>query len=286
MGSFYQISPTNHGWGFGYGFFSNYRICLEQLIVHFLEKRRTIPYINWAKTTWVEGFDPFKSKVCTSNENPFDWWFEQTIPANGDHVVQCTHGPIPELIDHAQHYFHNKASLGLQQHVDRYCIRPKKYITDQVEDIYNKEFKGEVVLGIMARGSEYNACHPMYGVFGIERYILEIKKVLEKLKDVTKLYIVSDETDFINKLHQAFPNSYFVPNVFRRTDETEEYITRVHCWMNVSEKRNPHTKKLGEECIIQTKLLGKCDYLCGRHCGLTAGAVLWNENIKDIFIIK
>lgn len=34
------------------------------------------------------------------------------------------------------------------------------------------------------------------------------------------------------------------------------------------------------------KLLGKCDYLFGRHCGLIAGAVLWNENIKDVIIIK
>ncbi len=40
------------------------------------------------------------------------------------------------------------------------------------------------------------------------------------------------------------------------------------------------------ECIIQTKLLGKCHYLCGRFCGLTAGAVLWNENVKDITIFE
>jgi len=286
MESFYQISPTNHGWHFGYGFFSNYRICLEQLLVHYLEKNSLIPYISWAKTTWVEDFNPFKSKICTSNENPFDWWFEQTIPTNGDRVVKCINGPRPDLIDHAQDYFNNKTSLDLQQKVDKFYIKPKKYILEQVDDIYNKEFKNEVVLGIMARGSEYNALHPMYGVFGIEHYILEIKKVLEKHKDITKLYIVSEETDYIKKIHKAFPNSYFTPNVFRRTDETGEYITKIHCWINVSEKRKPHTKKLGEECIIQTKLLGKCDYLCGRHCGLTAGAVLWNENIKDIFIFK
>ena len=283
---FYEISPTNFGWKFGYGFFSNYRICLEQLIVHFQTKSKTIPYINWAKTTWVEGFNPFESTVCKSNENPFDWWFEQTIPTNNDTIIKCTNGPRPDLIDHAQHYFNNKVSLDLQQKVDKLYIKPKKYIMDQIEDIYNKEFKNEVVLGIMARGSEYNTHHPMYGVFGIEQYILEIKNVLETHKNITKLFIVSEETEYVNKIHEAFPNSYFVPNVFRRTDETDEYINHVHCWINVSKKRDLHTKKLGEECIIQTKLLGKCDYLFGRHCGLIAGAVLWNDNIKDVIIIK
>jgi hypothetical protein len=55
--------------------------------------------------------------------------------------------------------------------------------------------------------------------------------------------------------------------------------------MNVSTKRNDHCKLLGEETIIQTKLLGKCDYLFGRLSGVFAGAVLWNENIKKVFKI-
>jgi hypothetical protein len=76
-----------------------------------------------------------------------------------------------------------------------------------------------------------------------------------------------------------------MPNIFRRTDETDEYINRVHCWPNVSTKRPDHCKLLGEETIIQTKLLGKCDYLFGRLSGVFAGAVLWNENIKKVFKI-
>ena len=32
MKSFYNTTPNYFGWGHEYGFFSNYRICLEQLI--------------------------------------------------------------------------------------------------------------------------------------------------------------------------------------------------------------------------------------------------------------
>jgi hypothetical protein len=64
-----------------------------------------------------------------------------------------------------------------------------------------------------------------------------------------------------------------------------EYINHVHCWPNVSNKRADHCKLLGEETIIQAKLLGKCDYLFGRLSGVFTGAVLWNDNLKQIFKI-
>ena len=74
-------------------------------------------------------------------------------------------------------------------------------------------------------------------------------------------------------------------DVFRRTDETLEYMNKVYLWPNVSTKRKEQNKLLGEEVIIQTKLLGKCDYLFGMHTGVFSGAILWNENIKKIFKI-
>ena len=137
----------------------------------------------------------------------------------------------------------------------------------------------------MARGAEYNYHHPMYGVFDVNNYITEIQNILNTHPEITKIFIVSEESEYVNKIAEAFPYNYFMPNVFRRTDETMEYINRIHCWCNVSTKREDHCKLLGEEVIIQTKLLGKCNYLFGRFSGIFAGAVLWNENIKQIFKI-
>ena len=125
----------------------------------------------------------------------------------------------------------------------------------------------------------------MYGVFDINDYIREIRKVLEERPEITKLFIVSEDTDYIELLTKEFPNSYHVPGVFRRTDETMEYVNRVHCWPNVSTKRENHCKLLGEEVIIQTKLMGKCKYLFGRLSGVFTGAVLWNENLKEVIQI-
>ena len=123
------------------------------------------------------------------------------------------------------------------------------------------------------------------GVFTIEDYINNIKDILNKHPEITKIFVVSEDGEYIDTVQSEFPSSYAVPNVFRRTDETLEYMNRVHCWPNVSTKRQNHCKLLGDETIIQTKLLGKCDYLFGKQSGVFAGGVLWNENLKMVYKI-
>jgi hypothetical protein len=296
MKKYYSISPIFNPNGIGSGFFSNYRIVLEKLMNFNSNSNGMIPYVNWANTTFVDGFNPIIENgsviggdmVIDDTINPFDLWFDQENPYSLNTPLEdIIISPIERTmgIDHAKHYF-NEPELLRQQEIDRLYIKPKQYILDKIDEIYEKEFKGHVVLGVMARGSEYNYWHGnIYGVFGVEDYVREIKKILEAKPEITKLLIVSDETDYVNALHEAFPNSYFMPDIFRRTDETIEYMNRVPCWMNVSTKRENHCSLLGEETIIQTKLLGKCDYLFGRRCGILAGAILWNENIKELITL-
>ena len=296
MKKYYSISPIFNPNGIGSGFFSNYRIVLEKLMNFNSNSNGMIPYVNWANTTFVDGFNPIIENgsviggdmVIDDTINPFDLWFDQENPYSlNTPLKDIIISPIERTagIDHAKHYF-NEPELLKQQEIDKLYIKPKQYILDKIDEIYEKEFKGHVVLGVMARGSEYNYWHGnIYGVFCVEDYIKEIKKILEVKPEITKLLIVSDETDYVNALHEAFPNSYFMSDIFRRTDETIEYMNRVPCWMNVSTKRENHCSLLGEETIIQTKLLGKCNYLFGRRCGILAGAILWNENIKELITL-
>jgi len=287
MGKYSIITPTKHGWYYGYGFFSNYRICLEELISHHESGSAEIPYISWANTTWVESINPFEGKIEPSDINPFDFWFDQPTITSEDTATLNKYPPSKygTLIDHAQHYFDNPTELKRQQTIDNLYIKPKQYIIDKIDKIYKDEFEGHTVLGLMARGTEYNLHHPMYGVFGVQDYIKEVKQILEENKEITKIFIISEDMGYIDAISKAFPESYFMSDVFRRTDETMEYINRVHCWPNVSTKREEHCKLLGEEVIIQAKLMGKCDYLFGRLSGMLAGGALWSENIKKVYQI-
>lgn len=282
---YYNISPIFYSDQIGNGFFSNYRVCLEKLIVYHTNFSMSgNPYINWTNTTFVDGFFEEDSQTrYDKSKNPFNFWFDQSIPNIDDELDESIYSrQDPPLIDHRFDYFNNKEELELQKKIDTLYIKPKKFILDKVEEIYHKELSGHTLLGIMLRGSEYSIYHPEYGIFKIDDYIREIDKILNENTNITKLFVVSDESEYVEKITNYFKSSYFVPNVFRRTDESMNDIQNVH-WINQSKKRKNHCKLLGEEVIVQTKLLGKCDYLFGTHSGTIAGAILWGENIKKYY---
>lgn len=283
MKKFVRFKPNDSRPGsFGSGFFSNYRIILEGLILND-ENMGGIPYIDWGETAWVEGYNPFNGDLLVKKENPFDHWFDQIVPTANDTIINPLNENRHILINHSYDYFYNKAMLQKQRQIESKYLKIKQPILDKVDEIYNKELSGHTVLGVIARGCEFHFHHPNYGVYSIYDYIKSIKSILEKNPNITKLFLVSEDSNYIKLLKESFPNSYFVPDVFRRTDETIQYMNRVFLWPNVSTKRENQNKLLGEETIIQTKLLGKCDYLFGIHSGVFTGAVLWGENIKKIF---
>lgn len=286
MKTFYKISPLQRPEAYGSGFFSNYRICLEKIMI--LESQRKsdniIPYIDWNHTLWLDRWNPIETFTPPVSYNPFDFWFEQQIPTTEDIIVDGM-WEIPFIIDHRKDYFNNISELDAQRLFDEKYMIPKKHILDKIDLIYNTELKNEIVLGVMARGCEYNHYHPMYGIFEIDDYVREIKKILNDHPEITKLFIVSEDMSYVDRLSKEFPNSYFMPDVFRRTNETMDHMNNIFFWPNISTKRENQNKLLGEEVIIQTKLLGKCDYLFGRHTGILAGAILWGKNIKILFKI-
>ncbi len=285
MKTFYKISPLQQPYAYGSGFFSNYRICLEKMmLMQTKNTSKAIPYIDWSHTLWIDGWNPIETMTPPVDYNPFDFWFEQEIPTIGDNIIDGQ-WEIPFIIDHTKDYFNNKTELDAQKLFDEKYFIVKKEIVDKIDAIYESELKDEIVLGVMARGCEYNHYHPNYGIFEIDDYIREIKKILKKYPEITKLFLVSEDGSYIEKLSKEFPNSYFVPDVFRRTDETMKHMNNIFFWPNISSKRDNQNKLLGEEVIIQTKLLGKCDYLFGRHTGVLAGAILWSKNIKQLFKI-
>ena len=130
MSNYSIITPTKHGWNYGYGFFSNYRICLEEIISHHENNNSDIPYISWSNTTWVESINPFEGKTESSDINPFDFWFDQPTITSEDTSTLNKYPPSKygTLIDHAQHYFDNPTELKRQQYIDRLYINPKQYI--------------------------------------------------------------------------------------------------------------------------------------------------------------
>lgn len=285
MKKFIRFSPVHPSPGsFGSGFFSNYRVVLDQLMQND-DVMDGIPYIDWGDTAWVEGYNPFNNEPLIKNENPFDFWFDQLKPGKEDIVSNPLKNGFQVIINHSLDYFYDPTSLSTQKNIDKKYIKVKPYILNKVDKIYQNEFDGHIVLGVIARGCEFSHWHPQFGNHTIYDYINEIQKILDNNKQITKIFIVSEDSNYVELLHKTFSNSYFMKDVFRRTNETQEYMNKFWLWPNIDTKRKDQNKLLGEETIIQTKLLGMCDYLLGKQTGGFAGAILWSENIKQIYKI-
>jgi hypothetical protein len=290
MGKRLYISPIQDTGGNGWGFFSNYRACLHRLIecekIYGSDVDR---YISWDNTVFVDGICPLPEAVDGSlyhvgmpenPKDPFNVWFDQTPLKEGDELIRAT-GPISSpLLDHAGDYFNTKEII-FQKKIDSKYFKLKKDIQDKINTYADKNFKNKITLGVMARGAE---SHEAYGAFTVEDNLNEIHRVLKLHPEINKIYIVCEDQKWINVFEKELDNVYYHSDFFRRTTQ-DDSVFEIWTWPYTCATRQNHGTRLGEEMIIQAKLLGKCDYLLGKHSGTLCGAILFNENIRQRYIL-
>jgi len=268
---------------YGSGFFGNFFTILSNIIGH--ENSELYPYVNINKSVWANGYDPRVNMIPPENaENPWDWWFDQPIPSENDNVIE-----LPFL---GNQYFAantkvwNRPDVPNARNVANKYIKIKQHILDRIEKFYEENLKGEVVLGVMARGAEMSYCHPEYGQQKINDWIQSTKNILNQHPEITKIFLVTEESSYVEAFEKEFDNLVYMKDVYRRTDESLEDILAFSLLYCLVKPREDHKKLLGEECLIQGKLLGKSDYLLVKQCGTSSAGIFFAENnLKNVFYI-
>ena len=136
----------------------------------------------------------------------------------------------------------------------------------------------------MARGSEFYKFHPEYGFMTNDLWVQKVRKTLAKNKDLKKIFLVTEDNSILETFKDNFDNLLFL-DVFRKTDESDEYTLKYPLWPCLSDKRVNHKETLGRECIVQMLLLGKCDVVLSKHCGTLSGSLLMAENVPDVQLV-
>lgn len=258
---------------FGWGFFSNYFRVLTHIKASISQELE--PWVDLRNTAFV--YNPYTDLVPVDPPNPWDWWFDQSSLGDSNLIdVYCNYNEF----DHSSRLW-GRPDIPILREIANKHIKIKGYILDQIDKIFNCEFKNKTILGVMARGCEMNHGHPEFGNQTIETWILKIKEVLNE-KKIDRIFIVTEDSHYLPIFEQNFDNIFYL-DVFRRTDETLEYVNQNILWAILNTKRENHCRLLGEECLIQALLLGKCDYLIGKQCGTTNAAIFYSENLKDVY---
>jgi hypothetical protein len=262
----------------GQGFFSNFFSAVSNIIT--CDQQGLIPYVNSNKTAFAEGFTTGNGAPLNA-DNPWDWWFDQEIPTEDDTVVPINFNPTINF-SHEQRVWKRHDIPYAKNIADKY-IHIKKEILEKVEEYRSKNFDDHVVLGIMARGSEMNVIHPQYGNQTIETWVNETKKILNEHPEIDVIFFVTEDSNYIPVFLNEFPDTLYLKDVFRKTDEKLEDMIRFSLFYCIANTRENHSKILGEECLTQALLLSKCDYLLVKQCGTSSAAIFYGDKVKEVF---
>lgn len=165
---------------------------------------------------------------------------------------------------------------------DEYCaIQPS--ILEEEDRLAKEYFEGKTTLGILARGTEMLTHHLEHQKVTIESWPRVVAHCLKNSPDVDNIFLVSDDRRIVESILDAYPETKYLPDYFRTTIQIEEeFKTGKEPWWLKSPTGDPnHRKRLGEECLIQTRLLSRSQYLLGTYSGMTNAARFFKKGDFD-----
>jgi hypothetical protein len=143
----------------------------------------------------------------------------------------------------------------------------KDEIKNKIDSIYNQNFKNKKVLGLHIRQTD----HGEHGkLLDFDFYVNEIEKNIDNF-DI--LYVMSDNYEYINKIENIFPNKIFYIKDIIRSNKKNNIC--VHLDTSITDRY-----KLGEDVLIETMLMCKCDSVLLTNSNICNFILCYNPDIK------
>ena len=266
------------------GFFSNYFSVLST--VEDCITRGLRPYVD-SSNTWFNPTYSFKEdRVTDLSINPWDWWFVQN---RREDVTSFTKVDIDrQHISHVPKLFMARTDKPKFRAIAKEFCAIKPHILEEEEILYKQYLENKNTLGILARGTEMLVHHPEYPKISANSWPQVIELCLKQNPDIDNIFLVSDDRKIVESIVSAYPQTKYLEHFFRSTTQTEEELSDkgMPWWLSSPHNDPNHRKRLGEESLIQVRLLSRCDYFVGSHSGMFNATNFFNEiPFKDTYLI-
>jgi hypothetical protein len=235
------------------------------------------PYVD-TTNTWFNPTCDFKNNLVTdSSINPWEWWFVQE-KQEGIPVEEV--GLDRSGITHNPKDFSKHPNTPIFRGIAKEFCKIQPHILGEEETLYKEHIEGKTTLGILARGTEMLLHHPEYPKAPVQAWPEIIKFCLDQNPDIDNIFLVSDDKRIIESVLNAYPETKYLKNFFRSTDQTEEELADKYSpWWLFSPSGDPnHRKRVGEESLIQTRLLSRCSHFVGSYSGMSNAVNFFREN--------
>lgn len=272
------LSPSDSG-----GFFSNYFSILSTMGLCLIDS--LVPYVDCSNTWFNPTCDFENDKVLDSNINPWEWWFIQKKEEDSTVTdVALNRVGIP----HIPKAFISHPTLSVFKQIAKDYCKIQPHILQEEELLYKQYIADRNTLGILARGTEMLAHHAEYPKVPTDAWPSIIKFCLDQNPSINNIFLVSDDKRIIETIIGAYPETKYLEHFFRSGDQPEESLTdKVKpWWLFSSGDLLAHRKRIGEEALIQTRLLSRCNYFVGSHSGMTNAVNFFNEtSLKASYLV-
>lgn len=153
-------------------------------------------------------------------------------------------------------------------------VKVKPEIASEIDQFVNEYFTAPFVIGVHYRGTDKITT----GEAGFVSYDTIIQKVVEVVKeyDLTdyKVYVATDETNFLNYIQRHFPEQVVYQEATRSSTKTPIHL----------KSKNPY--QIGKEAVIDALLLSKCDYLIRTSSNLSQASTYFNPKMPVDWVTK
>ena len=247
----------------GTGLFSNVTFVLNHLKI--CKKNNFIPVVDMEnfKTIYNE------NKKIYDTGNAWEYYFEKLNDFSLDEVYKSKNVLLTS--DKFFHFF--TYNMDLDSEITKILqeqVKIKKVLFKSFKRISNI-FKDQKILGIHFRGTSYKRS-PGHPLPATKKQMFEITKNLIRDKKIDKIFLVTEEQNYLDFFCNKFPDKLIYIKCCYRSDKNDAFEIY---------PRDRHRYKLGREALLETLLLSKCDYFVYLCSNVSSAAISFNLNHKQ-----
>ena len=250
------------------GFFSNITFILNHLKI--CEDMNFIPIIDMKNYPSLHN----EINIIKNTKNSWEYYFEKLNKYSLNEVYKSKNVFL------SSKKFQKKMFIDMtNDKISRYFgkIKIKKEILQKVDNFYKKKFKKNYkILGVHFRGSTYKTARGHGFPLTKDLMIKNIQFLLKKF-NYDKIFVVTEEQEYLKVLKENFREKLIYYNSFRmkKLDSFKIYPRKNHRYL------------LGEEILIETVLLSRCDGLTFIKSNVISAAIMFAKKkikIHEVYL--
>lgn len=221
--------------------------------------------------------------VCTQPDlkdygtnNCWEYYFEQNSILPNENFKK-TDSLAPGKLGYDSEFLYPEHFRGLKKKFYN-SFKLKPYITQTIDEFYNKKMFGKKTLGVQIRLTDMKKHR---NVSGLDSYLSRINQILQNHSDIEQLYVSTDDHEVISTLEKTMNKPIIYYEDMFRADKSNPHLDP---YDRYNSDRQYHKYKLALEGVLEIFTLAKCDYMLKADVSaLSMVATILSENIKKIY---